>query len=140
MTTNKKNQKGHSESLPQRMERLIGSVKKRKVKEAADLVFDSWETADSDESYALLTEAVELDPRNVDAWRGLMNFEPLGNRERIAFLHSWSRWARRTSARGVPGLRALLGFLENAALHAGASASGSTSGAGGRLEEGRDRA
>ncbi|HHU16004.1 MAG: tetratricopeptide repeat protein [Kiritimatiellae bacterium] len=86
MTTNKKNQKGHSESLPQRMERLIGSVKKRKVKEAADLVFDSWETADSDESYALLTEAVELDPRNVDAWRGLMNFEPLGCEEEIAFL------------------------------------------------------
>lgn len=41
MTTNKKNQKGHSESLPQRMERLIGSVKKRKVNEAADLVFDA---------------------------------------------------------------------------------------------------
>jgi len=68
------------------MERLIGSVKKRKVNEAADLVFDSWETTDSDESYALLTEAVELDPRNVDAWRGLMNFEPLGCEEEIAFL------------------------------------------------------
>lgn len=86
MTTNKKNQKGHSESLPQRMERLIGSVKKRKVDKAADLVFDSWETADNDEAYALLTEAVELDPRNVDAWRGLMDFEPLGREEEIAFL------------------------------------------------------
>lgn len=86
MTTNKKTKKGHSESLPQRMERLIGSVKKRKVDKAADLVFDSWETADNDEAYALLTEAVELDPRNVDAWRGLMNFEPLGCEEEIAFL------------------------------------------------------
>ena len=86
MTTNKKNQKGHSESLPQRMERLIGSVKKRKVDKAADLVFDSWETADNDEAYALLTEAVELDPRNVDAWRGLVDYEPLGREEEIAFL------------------------------------------------------
>lgn len=75
-----------SESLPQRMERLAGGSGKRKVHEAEDLVFDSWEAADSDEEFELLTKAVELDPRNVDAWLGLMRFEPLKGDEEIAFL------------------------------------------------------
>lgn len=75
-----------SESLPQRMERLTGSVMKRRVRESEDLVFDSYEAADSDEEFQLLAKAVELDPRNVDAWLGLMRFEPLEGEEEIAFL------------------------------------------------------
>jgi len=86
MTTKKKKQACDAESLPQRMKRLMGSVKKRKVEEATDLVFDSWETAYYDEAYALLTKAAELDPHNVDAWLGLIDFEPLDREEEIAFL------------------------------------------------------
>jgi len=75
-----------SESLPQRMERLTGAAVKRNVRKAQDLVYDSWEAADSDEEFELLTKAVELDPRNVDAWLGLTRFEPLEGVEEIAFL------------------------------------------------------
>ncbi len=86
MTTKRKAKTAQSESLPQRMERLTGSVLKRRVRESEDLVFDSCEAADSDEEFELLTKAVELDPRNVDAWLGLMRFESLEGDEEIAFL------------------------------------------------------
>ena len=86
MTTKSKKPSHEAESLPQRMERLAGGGGKRKVHEAEDLVFDSWEAADSDEEFRLLTKAVELDPRNVDAWLGLMRLGPLDGKEEIEFL------------------------------------------------------
>lgn len=86
MTTKRKAKTAQSESLPQRMERLTGAAVKRNVRKAQDLVYDSWEAADSDEEFELLIKAVELDPRNVDAWLGLLRFEPLKGDEEIAFL------------------------------------------------------
>jgi len=82
----RKDKTASPESLPQRMERLAGGSGKRKVHEAEDLVFDSWEAADCDEEFELLTKAVELDSRNVDAWLGLMRFVPLDGNEEIEFL------------------------------------------------------
>jgi len=68
------------------MERLRDGAVKRKARKAQEIVYDSWEAADSDEERALLAQAVELDPRNVEAWLGLMRFEPLERKEEIAFL------------------------------------------------------
>jgi tetratricopeptide (TPR) repeat protein len=71
----------------QRMERMIGGVGKgRKGHEAQQLVYDAWEAADSEEALELLLQAVELDPTNVDAWLGLMDFEPLKGHEEIELL------------------------------------------------------
>lgn len=86
MTTKRKKQSREAETLLQRMERLTGSRGKRKVHEAEELVFDSWEAADSNEEFELLAKAVELDPGNVDAWHGLMRFEPLDGEDEIEFL------------------------------------------------------
>jgi len=86
MTTKSKKQSREAESLPQRMERLAGGSGKRRVREAEDLVFDSWEAADRDEEVELLSKAVELDPGNVDAWLGLMRYGPLDGKEEIDFL------------------------------------------------------
>lgn len=73
-------------SILRRMERMMGGAAKGKDRKAQDLVYDAWEAADGDEAFELLTRAVELDPTNVDAWLGLMDFEPLESEERIEFL------------------------------------------------------
>ena len=73
-------------SILRRMERMMGGAAKGKEREAQDLVYDAWEAADGDAAFELLTRAVELDPTNVDAWLGLMDFEPLESDERIEFL------------------------------------------------------
>lgn len=69
-----------------RMERMMGGAAKGKDWEAQDLVYDAWEAADGYAAFELLTRAVELDPTNVDAWLGLMDFEPLETEERIDLL------------------------------------------------------
>lgn len=86
MTTQRKDKHSSIESLPQRMERLTTGGLQRNVRMAQDLVYDSWEAADSDKEFELLTKAVDIDPRNVDAWLGLMQFQPLDAQEEIAFL------------------------------------------------------
>jgi tetratricopeptide (TPR) repeat protein len=74
------------ESLLQRIERVTGALAGNKATEAQQLVYDSWEAADSDDAFALLAKAFELDPCNVDAWMGLLQFERLESEEEIAFL------------------------------------------------------
>ena len=73
-------------SILRRMERMMGGAAKGKDREAQELVYDAWEAADGDEAFELLTQAVELDPTNVDGWLGLMDFEPLEAEGRIEFL------------------------------------------------------
>jgi len=73
-------------SILRRMERMMGGAAQGKGHEAQDLVYDAWEAADGDKVFELLTRAVELDPTNVDAWLGLMQYEPLETEERIEFL------------------------------------------------------
>ena len=73
-------------SVLRQMESMMGGAVKGKEREARDLVYDAWEAADGIEAYELLARAVELDPTNVDAWLGLMNFEPLDDNERIDML------------------------------------------------------
>lgn len=67
-------------------ERLLAQAEKGKEREAQDLVCDSWDTADEDVAYDLLVQAVEIDPTNVDAWLGLLDFERLKDAERIEML------------------------------------------------------
>jgi len=86
MNTKSNKQSREAESLSQRMERLAGGSAKRGVRDAQDLVYDAWEAADSDEAFDLLTQAVELDPTNVDAWLGLMRYEPLDGKDEVVFL------------------------------------------------------
>lgn len=76
------------ESISRWFERLLaGAVKEKGTeREAQDLIYDSWETADDDAAYDLLERAVELDPTNVDAWLGLMDFERMADDERIDML------------------------------------------------------
>lgn len=76
------------ESVLHLMEKRMGGAVKGKdnQREAQDLVYDAWEAADADEAFNLLSQAVELDPTNVDAWLGLMDFEPMENEERIEIL------------------------------------------------------
>ena len=73
-------------SILRRMERMMGGAAKGKEREAQEFVYDAWEAADGDEAFELLTQAVELDPTNVDGWLSLMDFEPLEGEERIEFL------------------------------------------------------
>ena len=62
----------------QRMERMMGGAGKgRKGREAQELVYDAWESADMEKALELFLQAVELDPTNVDAWMGLIDFEPM---------------------------------------------------------------
>jgi len=76
------------ESVLRLMEqRMGGAVKGKDIqREAQELVYDAWEAADADEAFNLLSQAVELDPTNVDAWIGLMDFESLEDEERIEML------------------------------------------------------
>lgn len=67
-------------------ERLLSGTEKGKEREAQDLVYDSWDTADDDIACDLLEQAIELDPTNVDAWLGLLDFESLKTDERIEML------------------------------------------------------
>lgn len=73
-------------SILRRMECMMGGAAKGNDREAQDLVYDAWEAADGDAAFEFLTQAVELDPTNVDAWLGLMDYEPLEGEERIEFL------------------------------------------------------
>lgn len=68
------------------MERMMGGAVKGKEREAQDMVYDAWEAANGGEAFDLLTQAVGLDPTNVDAWLGLMDFEPLDDNERLEIL------------------------------------------------------
>lgn len=86
MTKSRDNKPPDAGSVLRRMERLMGGAAKGKEQEAQDLVYDAWEAVDGDQAFDLLTQAVELDPTNVDAWLGLMVFEPLDSEERIEFL------------------------------------------------------
>ncbi len=86
MTPTRKGTSEESESILQVMDRLTRGAVKRKIRQAQELVYDAWEAEDSDEEFVLLARAIELDPCNVDAWLGLMAFEPLKGDEEIAFL------------------------------------------------------
>ena len=68
------------------MERMMNGTVKGREREAQDLVYDAWEAANSDDAIEMLTRAVELDPTNVDAWLGLMDFTPLDVDERLEML------------------------------------------------------
>lgn len=90
------------ESVFGRMERLAGGAAKGKKKaqqEAQDRVYDSWEAADGDQALALLQEATQLDPNNVDAWLGLLRFSTLPDEE-------WLDMLRRLVAMGQKNLGA----------------------------------
>ena len=88
MVMERKDGKMSAESVLRRMEKWMGGAVKGKdiQREAQELVYDAWEAADADEAFNLLSQAVELDQANVDAWIGLMDFEPLEDEERIAIL------------------------------------------------------
>ena len=73
-------------SILRRMERMLGEAAKGKEREAQELVYDAWESSDAEEAFDLLTQALELDPTNVDAWLGLSDCAPLEREERIEFL------------------------------------------------------
>jgi hypothetical protein len=107
------------------MERLTGAVIKRRVRESEDLVFDSWEAADSDEEFELLAKAVELDPRNVDAWLGLLRFEPLKGDEEIAFLRRLIAMGEKNLGKKVfKEAKGIFWAIWRHGLHAGAGAAG----------------
>ncbi|HAL91971.1 MAG TPA: hypothetical protein DCM68_02970, partial [Verrucomicrobia bacterium] len=75
-------------SMLRRMERLAGGAAKGKSKreqDAQQLVYDAWE-ADADAACELLTEATQLDPTNVDAWLGLLQWSTLPPEEQIVIL------------------------------------------------------
>lgn len=87
MTTENNKRPVSPVSLLRHMERMrMEDVVKGKEREAQDLVYDAWETADVKEAYDLLKKATELDPANVDAWLGLMDYEPLDVGESIELL------------------------------------------------------
>jgi len=86
MIRERTNKSLNATALLRRMERLLAGAAKGKRREAQTLVYDAWEAADSDHAFELLTRAVELDPTNVDAWLGLMEYEPLEGEERIELL------------------------------------------------------
>ena len=88
MIMERKDGKISAESVLRRMERAMGGAAKGKdrQRQAQELVYDAWEAADTDDMFNLLQEAVELDPVNVDAWLGLMDFEKLDENERIEML------------------------------------------------------
>lgn len=77
-----------SGSILRRMERMMGGAAKGNKNEhaAQDLVYDAWECTRPEDAFDLLEQAVELDPTNVDAWLGLMDFAPMESDERIDFL------------------------------------------------------
>ncbi len=103
MITKRKNKTVEPAALLRRMERLAGGKAKRKVREAQDLVYDSWEAAEGDVAFKLLARAVELDPTNVDAWLGLMRYEPLEGEEEIAFLRSLVALGEKNIGKKMPG-------------------------------------
>ena len=76
------------ESVLRLMEKRMGGVVKGKniQREAQDLVYDAWDVADADEAFNLLSQAVKLDPTNVDAWLGPIDFESMEDEERIEML------------------------------------------------------
>ena len=88
MVMERKHGKISAESVLRLMEqRMGGAVKGKNIqRDAQGLVYDAWEAADADEAFNLLSQAVELDPTNVDAWLGLMDFEPMEDEERIEML------------------------------------------------------
>jgi tetratricopeptide (TPR) repeat protein len=87
VTKNRQGRVPDSESLLQRIKRVTGTTMGDKAREEAqELVYDSWETADSDKEYALLAKAVELDPYNVDAWLGMLQYDPIQGEEKITLL------------------------------------------------------
>ena len=73
------------ESVMRQMERMMGESAEGKTKEQAaqELVYDSWECKYPDDSLELLEEAIDLDPTNIDAWLGTMDFYELEDDERI---------------------------------------------------------
>lgn len=73
-------------SILRQMERLLGGAAQGKADEAQELVYEAWEAPDDETAYDLLTQALELDPTNVDAWMGLLDYAPLGPEERIESL------------------------------------------------------
>ncbi len=84
----KKKQTIESVSIMRQMERMMGGAAKGSKNEyaAQDLVYDAGECADPEDAFDLLEQAVEIDPTNIDAWLGLMNFAPMESDERIEFL------------------------------------------------------
>lgn len=88
MIMERKDGKMSAESVLRRMERMMGGAAKGKnqQRQAQELVYDAWEAADANEVFELLQEAIELDPTNVDAWLGVMDFEYLDENERIEML------------------------------------------------------
>jgi tetratricopeptide (TPR) repeat protein len=83
-----KKQPTRPESVLRKMERMMGGAVKGKTdqRKAQDLVYDSWDAADADDAYHMLADALDLDPTNVDAWLGILDFEPLKGEEEIEFL------------------------------------------------------
>jgi len=86
MNTERKKAPIRPESVLRRMERMMVGAVKGKAQKAQDLVYDAWEAVDADEACDLLNNAVRLDPTNVDAWLGLMEFTDLSGDERIEML------------------------------------------------------
>lgn len=89
MSRVKKRRPVDAESVLRQMERLTGGAAQggNPQEEAAQqLVYDSWEAADIDEACDLLVEATRLDPRNTDAWLGLLQYSTLPDDERVGML------------------------------------------------------
>lgn len=84
--TKRKNGPESSGAFLRQMESMMGGAVKGKGRDAQNLVYDAWEAVNGSEAYELLARAVELDPTNVDAWLGLMDFEQLDDNERIDML------------------------------------------------------
>ena len=91
MSRVKKQRPVDAESVLRQMERLTGGAAKDKSsqeQEAQQMVYDSWEAADIDEACDLLVAATQLDPRNVDAWLGLLQYSTLPDEEQVVMLRS----------------------------------------------------
>jgi tetratricopeptide (TPR) repeat protein len=70
------------------MEQMMGGAAggKRHEHEAQDLVYEAWKCADPEDVVVLLQEALDLDPTNIDARLGLMDFMPMEDEERMDLL------------------------------------------------------
>ena len=71
------------------IERAMGGAARAstaKQRQAQECVYDAWEAATADDALDLIHEAIDLDPRNVDAWLMLMSCCEYASDERIEFL------------------------------------------------------
>ena len=92
MAEKKKKKSADAGSTSSQMERLLAKAtrtKSRTAKSAAqDLVYEAWEEEDLERAMELFQRAADLDPTNVDAWLGMLEFAMVSADERIDLLRA----------------------------------------------------